>query len=92
MILMVMTTTVTARTNEATVVAREDTELLTIEHADFMKLMVTHPVLALRINEILANRNEELILKESLVDNIGLKGKGLHVSIKGDPVFAGIKI
>ena len=69
----------------ATVVAREDTELLTIEHADFMKLMVTHPVLALRINEILANRNEELILKESLVDNIGLKGKGLHVSIKGDP-------
>jgi CRP-like cAMP-binding protein len=69
----------------ATVVAREDTELLTIEHADFMKMMVTHPVLALRINEILANRNEELILKESLVDNIGLKGKGLHVSIKGDP-------
>jgi len=69
----------------ATVVAREDTELLTIEHADFMKLMVTHPVLALRINEILANRNEELILKESLVDNIGLKGRGLHVSIKGDP-------
>jgi len=69
----------------ATVIAREDTELLTIEHADFMKLMVTHPVLALRINEILANRNEELILKESLVDNIGLKGKGLHVSIKGDP-------
>ena len=69
----------------ATVVAREDTELLSIEHADFMKLMVSHPVLALRINEILANRNEELILKESLVDNIGLKGKGLHVSIKGDP-------
>jgi CRP-like cAMP-binding protein len=69
----------------ATVVAREDTELLTIEHADFTKLMVTHPVLALRINEILANRNEELILKENLVDDLGLKGKGLHVSIKGDP-------
>ena len=69
----------------ATVVAREDTELLTIEHSDFTKMMITHPVLALRINEILANRNEELILKESLVDNIGLKGKGLHVSIKGDP-------
>lgn len=69
----------------ATVTAREDTELLTIEHANFMKMMVSHPVLALRINEILANRNEELILKESLVDNIGLKGKGLHISIKGDP-------
>jgi CRP-like cAMP-binding protein len=69
----------------ATVIAREDTELLSIEHADFTKLMVSHPVLALRINEILANRNEELILKESLIDDFGLIGKGLHVSIKGDP-------
>jgi len=69
----------------ASAIAREDTELLTIEHADFLKLMESKPELARHINELLATRNEELILKESLVDNIGLKGKGLHVSIKGDP-------
>jgi len=69
----------------ATARAKTDTELSTVDKSDFLKLMESNPVLADRINQVLAARNEELILKESLVDTIGLKGKNLHVSIKGDP-------
>ena len=69
----------------ATATAKTDTELSTVGKDDFLKLMESNPALADRIDRVLASRNEELILKESLVDTIGLKGKNLHVSIKGDP-------
>ncbi len=69
----------------ATVSARADTTLLSINKSDFLGLMKSNQNLAHRINEALAVRNEELILKESLVDSTGLNGKSLHVSIKGDP-------
>lgn len=69
----------------ATAKAKTDTELSTVDKADFVKLMESSPALKNRIDQVLASRNEELILKESLVDAIGLKGKNLHVSIKGDP-------
>lgn len=69
----------------ATAKAKTDTELSTVDKADFVKLLESSPALSERINQVLASRNEELILKESLVDTIGLKGKNLHVSIKGDP-------
>lgn len=38
-----------------------------------------------QINSILAQRNEELALKENLLASTGIDGRHLHVSIKGDP-------
>ena len=69
----------------ASVKAIEDSILLQIEKNDFLNFVDKHPRLSEKINRNLAIRNEELILRESLVDMTGLSGKRLHVSIKGDP-------
>ena len=69
----------------ATVKANENSILLKIEKKDFLNFVENHPTLAEKINKNLAIRNEELVLRESLVDMTGLSGKRLHVSIKGDP-------
>ena len=69
----------------ASVKATVDSILLEINKKDFLKFVDKHPVLADKINKNLAIRNEELILRESLVDMTGLSGKHLHISIKGDP-------
>jgi CRP-like cAMP-binding protein len=69
----------------ASVVALTDTTLLSVDRNVFMDLVKADRTIACRINNILAKRNEELILKESLVDITGIKGKNFHVSIKGDP-------
>jgi CRP-like cAMP-binding protein len=69
----------------ATVMAIEDTLLLEIEKEIFLDFVESHPVLSKKITNNLAIRNEELILRESLVDMTGLKGRRLNISIKGDP-------
>ncbi|MEJ2695820.1 MAG: cyclic nucleotide-binding domain-containing protein [Candidatus Sulfobium sp.] len=69
----------------ASVAALTDTTLLSIDRNVFMNFLQADPSAAHKINTVLARRNEELILKESLLDITGMKGKNFHVSIKGDP-------
>jgi CRP-like cAMP-binding protein len=69
----------------ASVVALTDTTLLSVDRNVFMELVKTDRAIADKINTILARRSEELLLKESLLDITGIRGKHFHVSIKGDP-------
>ncbi|MDH5711823.1 MAG: hypothetical protein OEZ15_09200, partial [Gammaproteobacteria bacterium] len=56
-----------------------------IKKSDFLSFVDSHPALADKIKRNLETRNEELILRESLIDITGVNGKRLHISIKGDP-------
>lgn len=69
----------------ATVKAIEDAEILSVDKDQLIYFVKQQPDLAKKINQILSNRNEELILRENLIDTTGVKGKKLHISIKGDP-------
>ncbi len=69
----------------ASVVTLTDTTLLSVGKKEFLELVRTDRSIAGKIDKILAKRNEELILRENLVDITGLKGKSLHIAIKGDP-------
>lgn len=69
----------------ASVVALEDSELLAVDKDVFLGLLKTHPDMGNKINAVLSKRNEELLLKENLIDTTGIAGKHLHISIKGDP-------
>jgi CRP-like cAMP-binding protein len=69
----------------ASAAALEDTTVLGVEKKSFIDLVKTDRAIADKINFILARRNEELILKENLIESTGLASKHLHVSIKGDP-------
>jgi CRP-like cAMP-binding protein len=69
----------------ASVAALTDTTLLSVGKNVFLELIRTDKAVASKIGSILARRNEELILRESLVDITGIKGKHFHLSIKGDP-------
>ncbi len=68
----------------ASAAALTDTALLSIDKNAFLELVRTDKAIASKINNILARRNEELLLRESLVDITGIRGKRLHLSIKGD--------
>lgn len=69
----------------ASVRAMEPTRLTSVDKQEFIKLMAADRGFGEKIRAVLAQRNEELVLKESLVDMTGLHHKHLHVSIKGDP-------
>lgn len=69
----------------ASVAALTDAVLLSVDKKTFLEIVRTDRAIADKINNILAKRNEELLLKENLVDVTGIKGKNLHISIKGDP-------
>jgi len=69
----------------ASVITLQDTNLLCIDRDSFISFMENHPLLAEKINKILIPRNEELILRESLMDITGLRSEHMYVSIKGDP-------
>ncbi len=69
----------------ASVVALTDTVLLAVGKNAFLELIRNDRDIASKIDNILARRNEELLLKENLVDITGLTDNHLHVSIKGDP-------
>ncbi len=69
----------------ASVKALEQSCLLKIEKDKFIKFVDQHPRLSEKIQNNLQQRNEELLLRENLIDLTGLNGKRLHISIKGDP-------
>jgi len=69
----------------ASVATLEDSTFLCLDKDDFIDLTRTHPVLGKKINDVLVQHNEELILRESLCDAMGIRGENLYVSIKGDP-------
>ena len=69
----------------ASIEALDDGVLLGIDKYRFIDLVRSRRVLAERINKKLQQRNEEFILKETLVDSTGIDSHHLHVSIKGDP-------
>jgi CRP-like cAMP-binding protein len=69
----------------ASAMACENTVLLGIDKDQFLLFVKTHPKLAEKFSAILAKRNEELLLIESLIHTTGINGKKLHISIKGDP-------
>ncbi len=69
----------------ASIEALDDGVLLGIDKYMFIDLVRSRRVLAEKINKKLLKRNEELILKETLVDSTGIDSQHLHVSIKGDP-------
>jgi CRP-like cAMP-binding protein len=65
--------------------AVEETACILIARGDFMELMRNNAEMAAKIDRLLAARNEELVLKEKLIDLIGPHGRHLHIGIKGDP-------
>lgn len=69
----------------ASVVALEDTILLSIDRTEFLNLYETDRDFAGKINAILDKRNVELTSKETLIENVGISKKGFHIGIKGDP-------
>lgn len=69
----------------ASVMAVENSALLSIGKNEFLDLLKADLGLAEKINRSLARRNEELLLKEKLIDSTGIDGRNLHIGIKGDP-------
>lgn len=69
----------------ASVRALEDTVLHCVGEECFLDLIEKDKRMAEKIDYILARRNEELVMKESLLGSTGLNSENLHVSIKGDP-------
>ncbi|MBZ0092010.1 MAG: cyclic nucleotide-binding domain-containing protein [Sulfuricellaceae bacterium] len=65
--------------------AKEDAELLGIAKQAFLDMIQTDQDIARKIYGILSIRNEELVLKEKLIDATGLAERNLHIGIKGDP-------
>jgi len=69
----------------ASAMACEDTVLYGIDKDRFLQFIKRYPQLAVKIKMVLAKRNEELLLIESLMLSTGINGKKLQISIKGDP-------
>lgn len=69
----------------ASVVAAEDSVLLRVNKEQFVDILKQHQGLAKQIETLVAARNEELILRENVVDVTGISGRHLHIGIKGDP-------
>lgn len=69
----------------ASVAALTDVTLLGVEKNEFLNLLRSDRVVAEKIGKMLTKRNEELVLKENLLNIAGIKGEHFHVSIKGDP-------
>jgi len=69
----------------ASVAALEDTVLFCIDRNIFLEVYEADPDIAAKIDRILARRNEELTIRETLIEHPGAKGKELHIGIKGDP-------
>jgi hypothetical protein len=69
----------------ASVTALEETEVLSVDKRKFLEFMQSHPEISEKIFNKLSMRNEELSLKEQLINSMGIAVDNLHVSIKGDP-------
>lgn len=73
----------TGRTASAKAV--QDTTLLCLDKKVFRSVIEDHPEIGRKIKSLITKRNEELTLKESILDSIGLSDEHVHLSIKGDP-------
>jgi len=73
------------RTASAAAVA--ESTLIVIDKNRFLKLIETDTAVNNMIRNVVAQRTEELALKENLLASTGIKGNTLQVSIKGDPTM-----
>ncbi len=69
----------------ASIRALTDTTVLCMDEQTFLSLCETEGIFSRKIKAILARRNDELTLKENLIESTGMPGRHLHISIKGDP-------
>jgi len=69
----------------ASAMAYDDIVLLRVDKDYFLSFVRSHPELSKKINATQIKRNEELLVRESLVSITGMSANRLHVSIKGDP-------
>lgn len=69
----------------ASAAATDDTVLLAISRQDFMGLLDREPEIAAKVHGMVNQRNEQLVLKEKLIDADGVCGRDVHIGIKGDP-------
>lgn len=69
----------------ANAVTLEETVFLSIPRTEFTSLMDAEPQIRDKILQAVNRRNEELVLKEKLIDADGLHGQHMHIGIKGDP-------
>ncbi len=69
----------------ANAASQEDATCLTVARPEFMELLDSEPDLREKILAIINRRNEELVLKEKLIDADGMSDQDTHISIKGDP-------
>lgn len=63
----------------------EQTTLHYIDKDVFKNFLQEHDAMGQRVYALISRRNEELALKESVLDSAGFNCEHLHVSIKGDP-------
>lgn len=64
--------------------ASQDSTLLCIDNKSFRTVIENHPDIGKKIHALIARRNEELVLKESILDSSGFNDKRVYLSIKGD--------
>lgn len=69
----------------ANAATRESTACLTVSRLEFMDLLGAEPDLRDKILTVVNQRNEDLVLKEKLIDADGLCNQDIHIGIKGDP-------
>lgn len=69
----------------ATVTALGETTVLGVDKDKFLEIVQARPEVAEKIYHKISMRNEELSLKEQLLNSMGICVNNLHVSIKGDP-------
>ena len=69
----------------ASAITLEKSMFSVLNKDDFLDLMVKDSAISHKIRTLLNARNEELVLKEKLIDTSGMTGKHMHIGIKGDP-------
>jgi CRP-like cAMP-binding protein len=72
-------------TRTASAVTTEETTLNILSSESFLDMIKSEKSISKKINDLLNIRNEELVLKEKLIDLTGMKGRNMHIGIKGDP-------
>lgn len=64
--------------------ALQDSTLLCLDRQAFCSVIESHPKIGEKVYALMARRNQELALKESILDSSGFNERRVHVSIKGD--------
>lgn len=69
----------------ASVMTLEDSVIYSVDKESFLHLVQHNNDLSEQLHSIFSQRNEELVLRENLVNTTGVRGNKLQISIKGDP-------